>query len=371
MMAKRRKGCISEVIRVGHKKKSVIFLNFNVAIFVKGKTEMELPEARTSVFESGTVDAYPFIWNHFRDQGYVTLFAEDEPSISTFNLRLNGFENQPTDHYMRHFWLALWDSSLRSNSQKYCTGPTPHHHFLLQYLEDFFVEYHNVSKFAFGFHVEFTHSDNNPAQYIDADLARFIRRLKNNNILDDTVLIIMADHGARYSKVRSTVQGKLEERLPMMSFVFPKKFQKRFPGLWKNLMDNRQRLSTPFDVHETLLDILNFSRARTSHPAFSRGISLLQQIPVNRTCRSAAILAHWCSCMQQIALGTDEEFVRDAALTLTKHINTLTAPHRHQCAELHLTQIDSAFLLIPNEQVCGFNTLLYAFFCINEFVTRC
>jgi hypothetical protein len=52
------------------------------------------------------VDEYPLVWNDYKEQGYATLFAEDEPSIATFNLRFTGFQEPPTDHYMRPFWLV-------------------------------------------------------------------------------------------------------------------------------------------------------------------------------------------------------------------------------------------------------------------------
>ena len=44
--------------------------------------------------------------------------------------------------------------------------------------------------------------DNFPGQYIDKDLVRTLRWLKDNGHFENTLLIVMGDHGARYSKVR-------------------------------------------------------------------------------------------------------------------------------------------------------------------------
>ncbi len=52
---------------------------------------------------------------------------------------------------------------------------------------------------------------------------------------------MFGDHGARFSKVRTTVQGKLEERLPLMSFAFPKTFKDKYPHLMNNLNKNANR----------------------------------------------------------------------------------------------------------------------------------
>ena len=57
-----------------------------------------------------------------------------------------------------------------------------------------------------------------------------------------------------------TVQGKLEERLPFMSLTFPESFKQAHPQLYRNLQQNVDRLSTPFDLHETLLDLLDVTR---------------------------------------------------------------------------------------------------------------
>ena len=56
-------------------------------------------------------------------------------------------------------------------------------------------------------------------------------------------MIVFGDHGARYSQVRGTIQGKMEERLPMMSFAFPEWFRKKHPKLMKNLETNANRLA--------------------------------------------------------------------------------------------------------------------------------
>ncbi len=44
-----------------------------------------------------------------------------------------------------------------------------------------------------------------------------------------------------------------------MSLRFPPWFVKKYPELMKNLQTNIHRLTTPFDIHETLHEIVSFS----------------------------------------------------------------------------------------------------------------
>ena len=50
---------------------------------------------------SKTVDGYPWIWNQYKEAGYVTQWVEDAPKIGGYYYRLNGFQHQPVHHYAR------------------------------------------------------------------------------------------------------------------------------------------------------------------------------------------------------------------------------------------------------------------------------
>jgi len=94
--------------------------------------------------------------------------------------------------------------------------------------------------------------------------------------------------------VRASEQGKFEERLPFMAVRVPDWFSRRYPLAGVNLRRNADRLTTPFDLHETLLDLVDMNRPRNmTSGRLPRGYSLFQEIPDNRTCTDAAIEPHW------------------------------------------------------------------------------
>ena len=86
----------------------------------------------------------------------------------------------------------------------------------------------------------------------------------------------------------------------------------------RNLRLNARKLTTPFDIHETLKHFLHFDKSSGESNSDSdseshknddeekvapRGISLLKKIPVNRNCEDAQIEAHWCSCLNWIDIN--------------------------------------------------------------------
>jgi len=98
--------------------------------------------------------------------------------------------------------------------------------------------------------------------------------------------------------MRASEQGKFEERMPFLAVRVPRWFTGRYPCAAANLRLNADRLTTPFDLHETLKDVIDMDRPRDllvsdDYGLPPRGYSLFQNIPNNRTCADAAIDPHW------------------------------------------------------------------------------
>ena len=172
-----------------------------------GKTELELPEARRSKTDAKPVNGHPWIWKDFKNLGYVTQFAEDLCNLGTFTYRMVGFKEPPVDHYMRTYFLEA--EKLGYRSKPLCTGSLSRHMIFLNYGRDVYRTYpKSTLKFSFLFNAEMSHDSLNRLQLADDDLVDYLKDMNANGHLDDTLLIMMADHGARFSAVRQFVQGK-------------------------------------------------------------------------------------------------------------------------------------------------------------------
>lgn len=322
-----------------------------------GFTELELPETRKRKFSSTYVNSYPMIWKEYENAGYVTAFNEDQPNIGTFSYRLNGFDKQPTDHYMRTYYQAIQgDIHLY---KKLCVGSRPRHQVMLDYTKDFVEKYKNTKpNFIFSFHAELSHDSINLIGVADDDITNWMKSLRTSGLLNNTVLIMMSDHGNRFAEIRNTLQGKLEERLPFFSFVFPEWFKLKYSGEYNNFQTNLNRLTTPFDVHETLQDILHIQmKGVIKKPAHARAISLFNRIPEHRTCADAFIEPHWCSCLSWKALNdtTSEEVLR-ASKAVLDTINKFTKDYRDICEELQLDEVKWSAKLIPQKGLLHFKS---------------
>jgi len=311
-----------------------------------GKKEEELPEVRKTVKGSSFVgDVYPFIWKEFKKAGYVTLFGEDVPSVGTFTYRLTGFNEAPTDHYMQSFY--------REQKQEECFMGTPAHEVALQYCMKALRRYRDRPIFLYAFSGLLSHDNYNDIQKVDADLKKFILDMKKEQILNDTIFILFSDHGPRFSSgIRSTLQGKLEERMPMVSFLFPQWFKSENPDIHEAFLLNQHRLATPFDIHDTLMDVL---RGTVSKPSDgSRSQSLFSPIPTSRSCTSASVEAHWCACQAWERLDTGDKLAKDAAKALVNTINNYTAQYRQYCQTFTLDSIDKALVAKAAKEVRQF-----------------
>ena len=134
---------------------------------------------------------------------------EDQPTTGTFSHRHKGFDQQPTDFYTRTFFLAV-DSFLYPVLTKvfsyiwpnFCIANKPTHEVIMDYIRNIFLTYPKVPKFLFTFRSEPSHNDINAIQAIDGDFKKFLESLNAMGIYNNTIVILMSDHGARFQSIR-------------------------------------------------------------------------------------------------------------------------------------------------------------------------
>ena len=316
-----------------------------------GILEEDLPEGRRSREASDYVDRWPFIFKQFSDSGYVTMFSEDDASYASFNYRLKGFKHPPTDHYARPFWIRVHESVYDG----FCVGGKATYEIGLNYTMSFYEAYKKELKFSFTSFSYLFHNTINAVQSSDDAILNFLNEFTIQGHMDQTILIIFADHGLRASNFRDSIQGKLEERLPFMSMVLPPSMVKKHPEIYSALKHNSEVLTTHFDTHATLRHILNYP----IQSYVTTGQSLFTYINESlRTCQSAAIKDHWCPCLMFSDVKVTDGIVISGVKFALKHMNEdiigRNEEARKKCSKLVLKSVIRAGIQIPGEAVQTF-----------------
>ena len=247
-----------------------------------GLFETEPPEGRQGFDGSAPIDQWPWLMKLYKENGYVTMMAEDDPLMGAFNLRLRGFENPPANHYARPFWIAVEENHER-DEPGLCSCSTFMTNYTLDYVLSYFSAYPDNPKFAFAFMSYLSHSYPNHLSFADNDLLRLLRTFVKRNYSENTLIVVFGDHGSRNDDVRNTMQGKLEERLPWLSISVPEWLEDKYPEITSALKNNQHVISSPFDLHATLHHVLTYPK----EPQGEKTQSLFTKLPHTRTCSEA------------------------------------------------------------------------------------
>lgn len=189
----------------------------------------------------------------------------------------------------------------------------------------------------------FSHNDLSSISSMDIKMKDYIVKLNESGILNDAMVIFFSDHGIRFGQVRQLLTGWFEERLPFIFFSFPPWFNETYPEMIQNFKINRNRLTTPYEFHLTLKNIISLAGGK--YESGSTGCpncqSLFEEVPYNRSCIDASIDQHWCTCIPYSYSDKSLPEVREAVKTALQHIND-ELNNEPKCIKLRLKKILSA-----------------------------
>lgn len=329
----------------------------NLAAILMGLSQDQLKkQCWASRYEK--FDNCPFIWREFSNLGYVTAYVEDEPAGSTFNYHKTGFVVPPTDYYIRPFLLASEHklSVRKRDFLNVCLGPTPTSEHIFRYITDFATVFKSALYFVMCWINNFSHNSNAIPATVDERVTLFFRQLSETGAFNTTFMIFLSDHGMRWGDIRRTSIGWFEERLPFVYIWVPEWFKQKHPEFYKNLTTNRNRLTSPFDLHLTLREILELSRQDNVKwipnecPGCPKCVSLFSEVSADRDCEDAGITENWCTCNKYSLLAIEDKAAQAVALHVLSEINSKlkkTADVSASCAELTLDHIISVKRKVP------------------------
>ncbi|KAL7739811.1 hypothetical protein ACLKA6_018056 [Drosophila palustris] len=290
-------------------------------------------------------DKCDLIWKHFKAAGYNTTYAEDTFIGGTFNYGKRGFRKQPTDFYLRPVMLEVdrfTRYSIDEQEDIHCSGSRRYADILYEFIYKMIPHLREATAL------------------LDKDYVNLLSRLRSSHILNNTLVLLMSDHGLRYGSFRSSYQGMLEESQPLLIAIYPQWLEESYPLAISNLRRNAHSLVTTFDLHATLKDLTNLSLLNDSHIEhrqmllqeldhnMPRGINLFLPIPESRNCELAGIPSSFCLCQTFSLLDTADEKSEQAAHFVVESINNRISSYK-QCRILGLQKIQEAYVLNRNQ----------------------
>ncbi|KAH7725882.1 Protein R03G8.3 [Aphelenchoides avenae] len=302
------------------------------------------------------LDDQPFIGFEFQRRGYKTMMSDDWVQGWQNWAYCTGFTRTPTDHYMRPFQL-LYDKcfelfSVRTRWLKYwhlliddpCRGI---HLYNLDYLKAFIDAYADEPKFSLTWLNYLSHDTPSGLYHLDAVFLDILKGYKKK--LDNAFLIITADHGFRYTAMRETRQGELEDFNPALVVVVPEHLREN-DELMANLKANAGQLTTHYDLYATLVNIAREGDQMSANSPFAdldkstwnvtlHGESYLYpyNLTLPRNCANQRVQFDYCMCQNKEENCTESKrpLARRIASFVATEINAFLRKHNalDRCAE--------------------------------------
>ncbi|KIH52721.1 hypothetical protein ANCDUO_17175 [Ancylostoma duodenale] len=252
-----------------------------------------------------------------------------------------GFTSPPTDHYYRTYYLAVYKNWIYTG----CKDGGQMQREFIDIWRRFANVYKDVCHFGFTFITSLTHEAGLAIETLDEFMKSSLENLHITGALENTVSVIMGDHGNRIGLVQYSYTGRIEERMPLMAIRLPSDFKSR-----------------NFDVHQMLKDIslMRLGEEKTPQQGNKgRGISLFDVIPRNRTCHDAYVAENFCTCLvdqhtSSMPKEKDPQKKKDAAEKKYKAAisSWITENNLDPCLD------DSNMKIVGNVEILGLNPLV-------------
>ena len=258
-----------------------------------------------SMFNSNGTSILKFIKN----KGYITAQANNICTRQLYDIEDNYTENISYENFDHENIAMFCDPNYYNPENRFTPYMGPYSirrrclygkdtfEYVLDYGIKFWETYLDEHKFLRLSFQDAHEGTLEVVKYLDKKLAKFLEYFDNKKYLDDTAIFLVSDHGNNMIGFYNIFQVEdyvLEKTLGTWFMILPKKFNLNE----KNLEINQQRLVTPYDIHDTILDIFGY---KLKDKVLSRkGKTVFEEINgLERDCEyySQDILPLWCRCV--------------------------------------------------------------------------
>ena len=220
---------------------------------------------------------------YLKNSGYVTAYASD--ACRRDNTRT--LHNLPKDQGYDHAFMNCDPNSEHFNSNfiKCLYGKMSTVH-LYEYGNQFWRKYKNNRKFLNIICNDGHEGTLEVLKYSDDIIYNFLKNLFDDNLLKDSSIFLLSDHGVGMPSVYYFyLFYQLELRLPMLYIIVNDRKNISYNEQYMYMNENQQTFITPYDIYNTFINIIygdNYESQKT--PKSHNGKSLFERIdPKPRT----------------------------------------------------------------------------------------
>ena len=248
------------------------------------------------------------ILHHIKRKGYITGQANNICTRQLYDIEDNYTQNISYESFDHENIAMFCDPNFYNPENRFTPYMGPYSirrrclygkdtfEYVLEYGQKFWETYLNEKKFLRLSFQDAHEGTLEVVKYLDKKLAEFLEFFWHKKYLEDTAIFLVSDHGNNMIGFYNILQVEdyvSEKTLGTWLMILPKKINVDE----KNIEINQQRLVTPYDIHDTLLDMFGY---KLNDKVYSRkGKSIFSEINgLERNCDfyKQDLLPLWCRC---------------------------------------------------------------------------
>ena len=250
------------------------------------------------------------ILKHIKKKGFITGHSNNICTRQLYDIEDNYTENVEYDNFDHESIAMMCDPNFYNPENRFTPYMGPYSirrrclygrdtfEYIIEYGEKFWETYSKEHKFLRLSFQDAHEGTLEVVKYLDVKLAEFLEKFDKKGYLKDTAVFLVSDHGNNMVGIYNIFQFEdyvLEKTLGTWFMLLPKK--KEIDE--KYLEINQQRLVSPYDIHDTLLDMFGFGYQQNYKIYSRKGQSVYKEVNgLERNCDyySQDIMPIWCRC---------------------------------------------------------------------------
>ena len=248
------------------------------------------------------------ILKYIKKKGFITGHSNNICTRQLYDIEDNYTENIEYDSFDHENIAMMCDPNFYNPENRFTPYMGPYSirrrclygrdtfEYIIEYGEKFWETYLKEHKFLRLSFQDAHEGTLEVVKYLDIKLAEFLEKFDKKGYLKDTAIFLVSDHGNNMIGIYNIFQFEdyvLEKTLGTWFMLLPKKkeIDEKF------LEINQQRLVSPYDIHDTLLDMFGYHQNKKIYSR--KGQSIYKEINgLERNCDyySQDIMPIWCRC---------------------------------------------------------------------------